>query len=153
MNTRPEPGILSSLWPHLLRVVIGGVFLYSGYIKIIDPASFAKNVFQYQLLPDTWINITAMMLPWLELICGSALILAPRFRRGAAAWITIMLVIFTSAIAISLYRGLDITCGCFSTDPNAAKIGWKKIIENLLLLAMSAVVFWQAGKHPSLKKG
>ncbi|HMP91221.1 MAG TPA: MauE/DoxX family redox-associated membrane protein [Kiritimatiellia bacterium] len=151
MKTRFEQGIIDTLWPHGLRLILGIVFIYAGYIKILDPASFAKNVYQYQILPDAWVNITSLILPWLEVVCGLALIIAPRLRRGASAWLFIMLAVFTSAILASIYRGLDISCGCFSTDPNAAKIGWKKVAENTGLLLLSVIAFVQAGKHPSVR--
>jgi len=151
MNRPAEPGILSSLWPHAVRLLIGGIFIYAGYVKIRDPFAFAKNVYQYQLLPDLWVNLTASLLPWLEVIAGGALILIPRLRRGASAWITLMLLVFTSAILFSLYRGLDISCGCMSTDPNASKIGWSKVAENTGMLILAMLAYIQAGKHPSLR--
>jgi cobalt-zinc-cadmium efflux system protein len=151
MNKDSQPGLFFALWPHAVRILLGGIFIYAGYVKIIDPAGFAKNVYQYQLLPDFYVNVSALFLPWLEVVTGAALILAPRFRRGAAALIFMMLVVFTGAVLISLYRGLDISCGCLSTDPNAAKIGWKKVAENIGLIILSVVAFIQAGRHPSLK--
>jgi uncharacterized membrane protein YphA (DoxX/SURF4 family) len=146
-----QPSIPAAIWPHAVRLVLGGIFIYAGYVKIADPFAFAKNIYQYQILPDLGVNISALVLPWLELIIGAALILVPRLRRGASAWLFILLVIFTSAILFSLYRGLDISCGCFSTDPGASKIGWKKVTENFGMIILSVVAFVQAGRHPSLK--
>jgi uncharacterized membrane protein YphA (DoxX/SURF4 family) len=54
------PPALVTLWPHAVRLLVGGVFIYAGYVKIIDPAGFAKNIYQYQLLPsDLLVNLTA----------------------------------------------------------------------------------------------
>ena len=41
-----------------------------------------------------------------------------------------LLVIFIVAIIISLFRGLDINCGCFGTV-DGAKVGLQKILENI----------------------
>ncbi len=143
---------LSILWPHAIRLLVGGIFIYAGYVKIMDPAGFAKNIYQYQLLPnDAAVNLTALYLPWLEVVCGGLLILAPRFRRGASALILTMLVVFTGAVVISILRGLDISCGCLSTDPDAARIGWKKVAENAGLAILTAIAYWHAGRHPSVK--
>jgi uncharacterized membrane protein YphA (DoxX/SURF4 family) len=146
------PPAITTLWPHAVRLIVGGVFIYAGYVKIIDPAGFAKNIYQYQLLPsDLFVNLSALFLPWLEVVCGAALILAPRLRRGASLWILAMLAVFTTAVIISLARGLDISCGCMSTDPNAAKIGWKKVAENVGLIVLTLIAFVKAGQHPSVK--
>jgi len=126
-----------------LRLILGAIFIYAGYIKIIDPHGFAKNIFQYQLLPDLLVNISALILPWLEVIAGACLIAVPSLRRGAAGWILFMLLVFTAAIIISLARGLDISCGCMSTDPAAAKIGWKKVLENTAMLAGISFLLWR----------
>lgn len=153
MNRAPESSLFASLWPHAVRLLLGGVFLYAGYVKIIDPPGFAKNIYQYQLLPsDLLVNASALLLPWLEVVCGAALILAPRWRRGASAWLLVMLAVFTGAVVISLFRGLDISCGCMSTDPNAARIGWRKVAENVGLMALAVIAYVQAGRHPSLQR-
>jgi len=143
---------LTILWPHAVRLIVGGVFIYAGYVKIIDPSGFAKNVFQYQLLPNNLlVNLSALFLPWLEVVCGAALILAPRLRRGASIWILGLLAVFTITVIISLARGLDISCGCMSTDPDASKIGWKKVAENTGLIVLTLIAFLRAGQHPSAK--
>jgi len=126
----------------LLRWLLGAVFIYAGWVKVIDPHGFALNIYHYQLLPDWTVNLAALLLPWLEVITGAALIALPTHRRGAAAWILGMLIIFTGAILISLYRGLDISCGCLSTSPDAARIGWRKVIENTGLILL-AVLVWR----------
>ena len=138
---------LTNLFFLTARLLVGAVFIYAGAIKIIDPYGFAKNVFQYQILTGQWINMTALVLPWLEVITGLALIFVPRLRRGAAAWIGLMLMVFIAAVGFSMYRGLDISCGCLSTSPDAAKIGWKKIIENIILGALTVSIFFRTSKH------
>ena len=138
------------IWRHGIRLLIGAIFIYAGYVKIIDPFGFAKNIYQYQILSNDWVNLTAIILPWLEVISGLALIFIPRLRRGASAWIFFMLLVFTIAVTYSVQRGLDISCGCLSTDPEAARIGWKKVTENVGLLILTLMIFIRAGKHPSV---
>jgi hypothetical protein len=73
--------------------------------------------------------MTATILPPLELICGLGLILGI-YPRSSALLITTMLTVFTIMIISALLRGLDISCGCFSQDPESSKIGYLKVLEN-----------------------
>lgn len=134
------------LWPHAAHLIVGGIFIYAGFIKIIDVPGFAKSIYHYQLVPDLVINVSAILLPWLEVFTGAALIFIPRMRRGAAAWIFLMLVVFTGAVIISILRGLDISCGCLSTGPEASRIGWRKVIENAGLLLLTTLAYIRAGR-------
>ena len=56
------------------RLILGGVFVFASIDKILHPAAFAEAVYNYQILPDNLINLTAIVLPWLELVLGSLLI-------------------------------------------------------------------------------
>ena len=88
------------LWPHAVRLVVGGIFMYAGAIKIVDVPGFAKNIHNYQMLSDLGVNAAAIFLPWLEVFTGAALILVPRLRRAAALWILLMLAVFTVAVVV-----------------------------------------------------
>jgi len=96
----------------LFRLVLGGVFIYASIYKILDPAQFAKSIWYYHILPGELINISALILPWLELLCGLALIVGA-YYRGAILWVNVMLLIFMAGIASAVYRGISIDCGCF----------------------------------------
>ncbi|HEY8240487.1 MAG TPA: MauE/DoxX family redox-associated membrane protein, partial [Kiritimatiellia bacterium] len=105
----------------------------------------------YQLAPGWMINATALLLPWIELFSGIALIIAPRLRHGAAILILGMLVVFTSAIAIDLYRGIDITCGCFTSGGKGQHIGTMKMLENLAMIAGACFLAWRERPGPGPK--
>jgi hypothetical protein len=98
------------------------------------PADFAVAVFRYQMLPYAWVNAAALFLPWLELLCAVALIAAPRFRDAALTMILGLLLVFTAAIAINLYRGIDTACGCFTVKPGARHMGWWNLGRNAVLI-------------------
>jgi uncharacterized membrane protein YphA (DoxX/SURF4 family) len=129
-----------TIW--LLRLALGGIFLAAAYYKVLDPAAFALNIFHYHLAPGAMINASALLLPWFEVVTGIAVIAAPRYRLGAAWSILIMLVVFTAAVAISVARGLDITCGCFSADGSGQRVGLMKIAENTAMIIGAAVLVW-----------
>ena len=96
----------------LFRVALGGVFIYASIYKILEPAQFAKSIWYYHIVPGELINVSALILPWLELLCGLALIVGA-YYRGAALWVTLLLVVFTVAIGSAVLRGISIDCGCF----------------------------------------
>ena len=100
------------------RLILGGVFIYASVDKILHPAAFAEAVYNYKILPDALINLTAIILPWLELILGVFLILG-LWLPGAALLSNLLLLTFFGALVFNLARGLDIHCGCFSTSQEA----------------------------------
>lgn len=130
-----RPGAkVHSLLTLLARLILGAVFVYASIDKILHPESFAKAVYNYQILPHLLINGTAIVLPWLELILGVFLI-AGLFREGSVALVTLLLLVFLGAMAFSLARGLDIDCGCFGSGGKApgGHMGWSFLRDSLFL--------------------
>lgn len=122
------------------RLVLGGVFLFYSIGKIADPAAFAREIGNYHILPLYAINILAIVLPWLELICGALLIAGAKLRASSAI-VGSMLLVFIIAIYSAMSRGLNINCGCSTV--NVEMVGWKKIGEDALwlLLAVYIIIF------------
>ncbi len=129
--------VLGNPWLALAcRVIVGLVFIYASLDKIANPAEFAAIVNNYRILPHQLINITAIILPWVELATG-LLLLVGLWSRGSSLIISVMLVVFIAAIGYNVARGLDFNCGCFSTEAGGMAIGWTKIGQNVVLLALS----------------
>jgi uncharacterized membrane protein YphA (DoxX/SURF4 family) len=120
----------------LIRIFLGGLFVVAGLDKIMDPQAFAKSILLYKVVGPTLAMCTATILPSLELLCGLCLLIG-LYPRGCEMLMTLMLVGFTILVTSALFRGLDISCGCFSQDPNVSKIGYKKILENCGLIVLS----------------
>lgn len=118
------------------RLFIGGVFIYASFYKIIEPASFAKSIWYYHMVPGSLINLMALVLPWLELLTGLALITGVWYR-GAVLWANAMLVIFVIALASAIARGLDIDCGCFKAAQSATGSAWNALIWDLVYMLFS----------------
>jgi uncharacterized membrane protein YphA (DoxX/SURF4 family) len=97
------------------RLVLGSVFIYASIDKIVRPARFAEAVYDYQILPDALINLTAIILPWVEMLLGIFLVLGI-WLPGAVLLSNFLLASFVGALLFNLARGLDIHCGCFSTS-------------------------------------
>jgi uncharacterized membrane protein YphA (DoxX/SURF4 family) len=138
------------------RLILGVVFIYASIDKILYPADFAKAVYNYQILPDYLINLTAIILPWLELILGIFLII-DLFRKGSVCIVTFLLVVFLGAMIFNLARGMDIHCGCFSTSTegmNNTPMVWYVIRDGLFLLPAFYLfyrTFWgKSGRQRSM---
>lgn len=115
------------------RLVLGGLFVYAGAAKVLDPLDFAQNIRNYQLVGQSLSFVAAIVLPWLEILAGLALILGV-WTRGAALVVTGLLVFFIVLTAVTMVRGLDVDCGCFGSL--SRKSGWGVILEDLGMLAL-----------------
>ena len=121
---------------HICRLLLGLVFVYASYDKILHPQAFAVAVFNYQLMPETTINLIALILPWLELLLGLCLLFAI-WLPGATVMGTGLLIIFLAALGYNQIRGLDIHCGCFSTEVQEGPAGLGTVMRDLGFLAVS----------------
>ncbi|MCM2356907.1 MAG: DoxX family membrane protein [Geobacteraceae bacterium] len=124
--------------PALLRLALGGVFLYAGAVKIGDLSGFAGDIAAYRLLPHFGNYLAAAVIPWLEALCGVLLITGWRVR-GAASLIMALTLVFMAALASVLVRGLDIDCGCFRHG-GAKTSAWTALGRDSLLLAATIVL-------------
>jgi uncharacterized membrane protein YphA (DoxX/SURF4 family) len=132
------------------RIALGAVFVVAAVPKIIDPPSFAHMMANYRILPPPAVNPFALLLPWLELFTGLALV-SGVFGKTATKLAAVLLVVFIGAIGTNLARDRAVQCGCF--DVHAAEKSHGDLIAEmrwvvardlgLLLLAGVAAVFPQ----------
>lgn len=134
----------------LLRIFLGGYFIKTGMAKIADPVVFLKAVRLYEVFPESpsiYMNGTAVVLPWLEVLCGAALVLGI-FRRGSALLLVGMLSVFTPAIFLRAWgvmaedgiRFFQVAfdCGC-GTGP---EIIWIKLSKNIGLFSLAMLTLF-----------
>jgi putative oxidoreductase len=122
-----------------VRLFIGALFLYAAVPDILDTLGFASAIYNYQLFPSSIIGISAVFVPWVEVLAGLALVFGVKVR-GASLLVSLLVMVFISLAAISTIRGLDIDCGCFSGVERTA--GWLAIVEDLVLLGCALVIFF-----------
>lgn len=124
----------------ILRIIIGSAFILASYTKILDVQHFKAVVTEYQILPDSLVPLTAVVLPWLEFICGVMLILNIHTQSNALIVITI-LFIFIYGLTNNLYRGLVHDCGCFDFLTQwfgiKEEISFSQIIRDLILMLLT----------------
>jgi len=123
----------------LVRLAIGGIFIYASAYKILDPGSFARSIWYYHIVPGSLINLMALILPWLEFICGLTLILGIWYR-GSVVLINLLTIVFIAALAIAVARGISIDCGCFkaarATNSSAIDALWRDIVMVVFTLQL-----------------
>jgi putative oxidoreductase len=134
------------------RILLGGLFVYSGVTKLMQPLEFARNIAAYELLPFFANVFFAATLPYVEVLCGLLLVIGWK-ARPAAAMVVGMMVAFILALTSAMARGLVIDCGCFqvgvTADPPPL---WTALIRDLGLLMLSIAVWmhtWKVTSEPS----
>ena len=124
----------------IVRSFLGVVFIIAAVEKIAMPETFAIAIEAYKLMPTQIVNISALIVPWIELLCGIFLI-AGAFSRASAALLSVLLVVFIVALISALLRELKIDCGCFG-PAHATPVGWGKVFEDLGLLILGLHVYF-----------
>lgn len=140
-----------------VQLALGAIFIAAALPKITDPPSFAHMIYNYRILPGGLINISALAMPWVELLAGLALVLGV-WKRPARWLIAAMLVTFIIAISINLLRDNAIDCGCFDvsaagkTHEERIKDMWLVIIRDIGMLLMVAQLAWaeRVRREPTL---
>jgi uncharacterized membrane protein YphA (DoxX/SURF4 family) len=129
-----------------VQMVLGAVFIAAAAPKIADPPAFAKAIWAYRIFPAWSVHPAALVLPWLEMICGVALALGLKVR-AATTWVALLLAAFILSLSVDLARGLPVDCGCFgageaprSEAQRLASMRWDLLRDaGLLLLAAQAL--------------
>jgi putative oxidoreductase len=128
------------------RLCVGLVFIVASIEKIAIPEMFAVNIEAYQILPLSLINMTALIIPWLELLCGIFLI-SGFFLRSGSFISSALLIAFIFLLSSAILRGLEIDCGCFGVA-GESRVSWMRVIEDLFLLILCAHIFSYADREP-----
>jgi hypothetical protein len=113
-------------------MLLGGIYIAAGALKIADPLAFARSITDYDLLPDALVPAAAVLLPWWEVAAG-ALAVAGRWRAGALLLLAGMSAVFLAAGVVTLARGLSPECGCFG--PLGGRLGAVTLLVELTTLA------------------
>jgi putative oxidoreductase len=125
----------------IFRLVLGFTLIYASLDKIANPDQFARIVYNYHILPKFLINVFAITLPWVELLTGLFLILGI-LTESASLLASFLFVVFIIAISINLFRGINLNCGCFSTDPAGKKEGANLLVRDFLYLFLGLMIFF-----------
>jgi uncharacterized membrane protein YphA (DoxX/SURF4 family) len=99
----------------LCRIFLGLIFAYSGLTKLLEPVeNFQGGMASYEIIPYSVIPFLARVIPWIEFLFGSFLILGylPRISAlvlAAMSWSFVLLILTTRLVT----GALPADCGCF----------------------------------------
>lgn len=144
MNSRPPYLFLG------LRVGLGLFFLVVGILKVRDLGAFTEAIFNYQILFPPYDAYAAYFVAWLEVVIGLVLIVGLWGTRGALLITAGLLAVFIAALSMAAAKGLNINCGCFSASEEPTNFPLH-IGMNVLLLLVTACLFWQQGRKKTGK--
>ena len=129
----------------VLRLGLGGMFLYSAWSKIQDPWLFQTMVDNYRILPACLTALFAVTMSMAELLVG-AMFLVTKWTREAAFATTVMLTMFIVALALAQIRGLDISCGCFGESEEGTHALLYALVRDVML-AVPTIGLLIDGQH------
>jgi uncharacterized membrane protein YphA (DoxX/SURF4 family) len=130
------------------RIFVGLVFIFSGFVKAIDPMGSAIKFEEYfeafhlGFLTFTTLPL-AIVLSATELMVGINLLAG--IRGKITAWILIMMITFFTLLTFVLAVTNPVSdCGCFG---DALKLtNWQTFWKNIVLLIPSLIIFFNHGK-------
>jgi uncharacterized membrane protein YphA (DoxX/SURF4 family) len=135
-----------------VQIALGAIFVVAALPKIADPPSFAHMIYNYRLVPGLAVNALALVMPWVELLAGLALILGV-WPREAAMLAGLLLLVFIVAIGINLARGHAVDCGCFdvrsagkSPEELLAEMRWVLVRDAGILLMVGQILLATRGR-------
>ena len=126
----------------VMRVLLGGLLLATGALKVGHAPDLAAAIAGFRLLPAGAVGPLALALPFFELLLGGYLVIG-LFTRTAAIVASLQFVIYASAIASAVIRHIPANCGCFGPQ-DAAVADWPHVAFDLALALLSALVAYRA---------
>ncbi|RCG33043.1 DoxX family membrane protein [Sphaerisporangium album] len=127
------------------RLVVAGVLIAAGWLKIGTPGLSIQAVKAYELLPESVATAVGYGLPIIEIVVGVLLVVG-LLTRWAGVVSALLMLAFVVGIASAWARGLRIDCGCFGgggrlgagQDPNYL---WE-ILRDAGLFLLGAWIAW-----------
>jgi putative oxidoreductase len=147
----PKEALASPWLTVRVQIALGLFFVAAALPKLVDPPSFAHMIYNYRLVPGALVNLMALVMPWLELLAGLALILGI-WTRTSAGLVGALLLVFLVAISLNFARGNAIDCGCFDVAQANKTIDERladmrlDILRDLGMLLMVAQILWAKGR-------
>jgi len=131
------------------RILAGIVFIYSGFVKGIDPwGSTYKFIDYFTAFNMMWMQPAAFTLALLqnavELVIGVTLLLGLRMKE--TAWGLMLFMGFYTVLTLILALTNPVhDCGCFGDA--LILTNWETFYKNLVLMALTLIIFFYRKKY------
>ena len=120
--------------------VVSSALIISAVPHLNNPFSFLAHICRYSLVPAPASVFAAALLPYLQLVIGVSL-LATVATRSCLVLSLILFIVYMVAQLSVLVRGLEISCGCFSTSSTDV-VSWKSLLLTSSLASLALVAFF-----------
>ena len=125
-----------------IRYVLGLVFIWASWHKIISPDQFALILYGYDVFPGVLINFLAIFIPFLELVAGGSLVTG-LYKRSGLLLILLMLAGFCIIIGFNLLRGHTFDCGCFSYGQSSSAGAALGLLIRDFIMLVAGLLLWR----------
>ncbi len=125
-----------------IRLIIGGLLLGAGALKVGHSVELAAAMAGFRLLPPPAIGPLALALPFFEMFLGLYLV-AGLFTRVAATVACVQFLVYAVAVASAVMRHIPADCGCFG-PADAAVADWPHVAFDFGLSLASAFIIYGA---------
>ncbi len=131
------------------RVLTGALFVFSGFVKAVDPKGGAIKISEYLEViglhnTDQLSIFLAIALSTVEFILGFHLLFGIKIKRVALPTLAFMIAFTIVTLFIAIFEPVS-DCGCFG---DAIKLSnWETLFKNLIILPFSIIVYFQRDKY------
>lgn len=144
-----ELHIIQKVWANACRFLLGGVFIFSGFVKVVDPLGSQYKIQDYveafgmaSWLPSSFPLLIGIILAAVEFSIGVFLFLG--IRKTTAAWLALLLMAFMTPLTLYLALANPVSdCGCFGDA--WVLTNWQTFWKNIVLSVAAISVFkWKS---------
>ncbi len=137
--------IAKKIWVNVCRLLLGALFVFSGFVKAVDPLGFFYKIQDYltafgviSWFPSDLLLLVGIVLSAIEFSVGVFLFLGVRRKVASALALFLMMVMTPLTLYLALANPVS-DCGCFGDA--WVLTNWETFAKNVVLLIAAISVF------------